>query len=170
MLLSLNDVDSKTIIEQTWQNAHSIENSWNELELLLEEAKTYVEVQNAQEAELLQLVDELNKTIEDRDETIVELTPAVLEIKPEQIGFYQPNDYHHQWEYYLPHDGTYHHGPVAYPYYPNYPTASPSPSRQCLSLSIGIHTPNHWILPQRLLTIPRRTWLKDTTQMNTTRR
>ena len=41
-----------------------------------EEMKTYVKIQNTEQAELFQLVDELNNAIKERDETVTKLTPT----------------------------------------------------------------------------------------------
>ena len=85
----------------------------------LDKIKTYVEVQSAEQAESYQLVDELENTIEDRDNTIAKLTTAVQEIDTEKIESHQPgSDFQQQWAYYPLHDGTYHCWPVVLPYYP----------------------------------------------------
>ena len=106
----------KRLLRELDDTRIELENTRHELA----KTRTYIEVQNEEQAELIQLVDELDNTLEDRDETIDNLTHAVKEIKSEQIGLYHPdNDYNHQ-EYHPPHYDMYHHGPMAFPYYSNY--------------------------------------------------
>ena len=106
----------------------------------LAKTRTYIEVQNEEQAELIQLVDELDNTLEDKDETIDNLTHAVKEIKSKQIGLYYPdNDYNHQ-EYHSPHYDMYHHGPMAFPYYSNYHQGD---KHQTSSPELHQPSPNH---------------------------
>ena len=122
----------KKLSSELDQTRIELENTRQELD----EIKTYVEVQSAEQAEVYQLVDELENTIEDRDVTIAKLTTAVQEIDSKTNGFHQPGSgYQQQWVYYPLHDGTYHCCPVVFPYH-----SIPLEVSRCITEHRATHT------------------------------